>query len=59
MKEKLLEKLKWSSIGFGFAGLNLFGQSLGHYKTAMAMGIIACIFFIKSLTIRVVDKENK
>jgi hypothetical protein len=59
MKEKLLEKLKWSSIGFGFTGLNLFGQSLGHYKISIVMGIIACIFFIKSLTIRVVDKENK
>jgi hypothetical protein len=59
MKEKLLEKLKWSSIGFGFTRLNLFDQSLGHYKTAIVMGFIACIFFIKSLTIRLVDKEDK
>lgn len=52
MNEKLKEKLTLTTIGFGFLGLNLYANSTGKELWGLGFGIVAFIFFIKSLRIK-------
>ena len=52
MNQKLREKLELTTIGFGFTGLNFYATHVGYPIVGMGFGIVALIFFIRSLGIR-------
>lgn len=46
------EKLKLTLLGYLFTLLNLYMTTSGKTIVGVAFGLVACVFFIKSLLIR-------
>lgn len=52
MNPKLKEKMELSLIGYGFLGLNLYATHTGNPMFGVGFGIVALIFFFRSLRIK-------
>lgn len=52
MNDKLQEKLILTTIGFGFLALNGYALKIENKPFALGFGVVAFIFFIRSLRIK-------